>query len=193
LRPRNPAVRAAGILWTRSGGLTPYQGPIISLSAISLYICLQPASTGLYGDLTGQTMTTDYKIDGTVTGPIGMKVRFYIGTYIGASNYFVTNDTFSWDPNFDTSWTTHQVALLAANFIAWPNQSANSMTFDQVVAAPEDIGLVFADGFTNNATLGFIGSGMISVDNFGVVPEPSSIIALVGGLGSLLAFRRRKI
>lgn len=153
---------------------------------------LPPASTALYGDLTGQTMTTDYKIDGTVTGPPNARVRFYVGTYTGGYNYFVTDDTYSWDPNLDTGWTTHQVALLAANFIQWPNLNAGTKTFAQIIAAPEDIGLVFSEGFTNNATLGFTGSGEIGVDNFGTVPEPSSLIALFGGFGSLLAFRRRR-
>ena len=40
----------------------------------------------------------------------------------------------------------------------------------------------------------FFGDGEFVLDNvtLGAVPEPSSIIALLGGLGSLLAFRRRR-
>ncbi len=37
------------------------------------------------------------------------------------------------------------------------------------------------------------GPRVIELDGYAVVPEPSSIIALVGGLGSLLAFRRRRV
>jgi hypothetical protein len=146
--------------------------------------------TSPWGNMTGETLTVDFKIDGTVTGPAGAMVRFYVGTYTGGYNYFVTNDTYSWNPNNDTSWTTHQVALLAANFEEWPNQAAHTMTFDQVIAAPQDMGLVFAGNLTSNTTLGFTGSGTtLMLDNFGTVstvPEPATIGLL--GLGSLALF-----
>jgi uncharacterized membrane protein len=43
---------------------------------------LQAADASLYQNLIGLTLTTDYKIDGTVTGPEGAQVKFYIGTYL---------------------------------------------------------------------------------------------------------------
>jgi len=173
--------------WNSTGGNTGgYITGTVSSAADRLY-GLQPATAS--GDMTGLTLTTDYKIDGTVTGPVGAMVRFYVGTYTGGYNYFVTKDAFSWNPNADAAWTTHQVALIAANFQIWPNQNAGTKTFAQVIAAPEDIGLVFADGFTSNTTLGFTGSGTIGVDNFGTVPEPLTLSLL--GLGGLALLRRK--
>jgi hypothetical protein len=163
----------------------------------------QPADAGLFQGLTGLNLTVDYKIDGVVTGPSMPMVRFYVGTYSGGNNYFVSNDAFSWNPNADASWVTHQVELLSANFIRWPNQDSNNRTFDQVIAAPEDIGLTFCGNFTSNSTLGFSGSGTISIDNFGAVnnpgsnssmiatPEPATVALLVFGGAWMFARRRR--
>jgi hypothetical protein len=159
----------------------------------------QPADAHLFQGLTGLTLTTDYKISGAVTGPDNAMVRFYIGSYTGGINYFVSDNLFSWDPNADTQWATHQVDLVAANFLEWPNQASHSKTFDQVVATPDDLGLVFCGGFTSNSTLGFTGSGSIAIDNFGAgnnrsttsVPEPAAIALLATGGVWLLAWRRR--
>jgi len=155
-----------------------------------LYV-LQPADASAYGNMTGLALTTDYMIEGTVTGPTDAMVRFYIGAgSAGSYNYWVTKDAYSWAPNDDTSWTTHQVALTLANFSEWPNQASHSMTFAQVVAAPGDIGLVFADGIANfgsNAMLGFSSTdgATIHVDNFGtVVPVPAAILLGMLGLGA---------
>lgn len=157
----------------------------------------QPADAHLFQGLTGLTLTTDYKIAGAVTGPDNMMVRFYVGTYTSGNNYFVSNDLFSWNPNTGADWTTHQVDLVAANFLEWPNQASHSKTFDQVIAAPDDIGLLFSGNFTSNSTLGFTGSGSIAIDNFGAVgrpasvPEPAAIALLATGGVWLLAWRRR--
>jgi hypothetical protein len=160
----------------------------------------QPADARLYQDLPGLRMTVDYMILGAVTGPEAPMVRFYVGTWTGGSNYFVSNDAFSWNPNAGADWVTHQVELLSANFIEWPNQASHSKTFDQVIAAPDDIGLVFSGAFTSNSTLGFSGSGTILIDNFGAVdnraatpvPEPAALALLACGGVWLLAWRRRK-
>jgi hypothetical protein len=58
-------------------------------------------------------------------------------------------------------------------------------------------GYDFSNGFTLSADLVLTGTLLSSESSkvdmtFGCVPEPSTIIALVGGLGSLLAFRRRR-
>jgi hypothetical protein len=177
--------------WNSSGGNSGgYISGTVDNDGTRLY-GLSPADASQYQNLTGLTLTTDFKLDGIVTAPEGMKVRFYIGTWTGGYNYFVSSDAFAWNPNADTAWTTHQVALLAANFLAWPNQNAGTKTFAQIVAAPEDIGLVFADGvntFASNSMLGFAGSGTAMIDNFGTVPEPVTMALL--GLGGLLLRRR---
>jgi hypothetical protein len=160
----------------------------------------QPADAHLYQDLTGLRMTVDYMILGAVTGPEALMVRFYIGSFTGGSNYFVSNDAFSWNPNAGPDWTTHLVDLAAGNFLEWPNQAAHSRTFEQVLAAPEDIGLVFSGAFTSNSTLGFSGSGTILIDNFGAVdrratmstPEPAALALLACGGAWMLAWRRKK-
>lgn len=180
--------------WNSSGG-NP-DGDIsstLSTNQPRLYV-FQPNDLSPYGNMTGKTLTADFKIDGTVTGPTPHLVRFYVGGWTGGSNYYVTNDTYSWDPNSDTSWTTHQVQLLAANFITWPNQNAGTESFADVIAAPNDIGLVFADEFASNASLGFSGSGTISVDNFGTVPEPGTLtlFGLAGLCGLAMAWIRRR-
>lgn len=170
-----------------SGSLGEWQPKLYRLDA--------SFDTTPWGDMTGLALTTDFKIDGTVTGPASAMVRFYVGSYTGGNNYFVTNDSFSWNPNADASWTTHQVLLLASNFIRWPNEDASNKTFEQVTAATQDIGLIFTgepDKFKNKPNLGFSGSGNLYLDNFGtveMVPEPATVVLF--GLGGLVLFRRR--
>ncbi len=176
---------ASAASWSSTGGnLNGHIYASVDNDSTRLY-GLAPANTSAYGNLTGLTLTTDYRIEGEITGPTNMTVRFYVGTYTGGYNYFVSNSTVSWNPNADKSWTTHQVDLVAANFVEWPNQASHTKTFAEVIAAPEDIGLVFADGFTSNSTLGFssINGATIHVDNFGVVPLPASILLGVFAVG----------
>lgn len=167
-----------------------YIGGSLSTEEPRLY-GFQPADAALYQNLAGLTLTVDFKMDGTVTSPAPALVRFYIGKSEGGglSTYFVSNNTFAWNPNTDTIWTTHQIALVASNFVHWPNH-ANNDTFEQVIASPDDIGLLFADEFVDNSTLGFSGSGNLYVDNFGAVPEPTTITLL--GLGGILGLLRKR-
>jgi hypothetical protein len=105
----------------------------------------------------------------------------------------VSNDTFSWDPNEDTTWTTHQIELLEGNFMLWPNQNNGDMTFAEVLSDYNDIGLVFADGFASNATLGFSSENgaTIHIDNFGtVVPIPGGVW-LLGSMLGLVVIKRK--
>lgn len=140
-----------------------------------------------FGDMTGMLLNVDFKTSGSITGPtLNSLVRFYVGTYVeGGSNFFVTSDAFSWDPNADTQWTTHQVALMASNFVVWPNQNAGTRSFEQVIAAPDAVGLVFAAdiaSFTSNFSLGFSSTtgASIAMDNFGVVvPEPTTAAVML--------------
>jgi hypothetical protein len=161
----------------------------------------QPADGSIFGDLTGQNLSVDFKIDGLVTNPDGPKVRFYVGSYEGGNNYFVSNDTFSWDPNMDIKWATHQVKLNATNFVRWPNCDANSKTFDQVLAKANDIGLVFTgntQNFNNNSYLGLssVKGATLGIDNFGTVssagqvPEPATLLLLT--LGVVSYYRRTR-
>ena len=154
--------------------------------------------TGLsnFGDMTGLTLTVDYKIDGEVTGPDGAMVHFFVGTYADSNNnYFVSKDSYSWNPNGETEWTAHQVLLTAENFFLWPNDTANNKTFEEVIAAPEDIGVGFigSGDLTDNANWGFSSNSngaTISIDNFGTIPEPATIALL--GLGAMALLRKRR-
>jgi hypothetical protein len=149
---------------------------------------LQPTGASLYQPLTGKTLTTDFKIDGEVTTNTPL-VRFYVGS---AGNYWLSNDASSWDPDGDTNWTTHQVALDAANFIQWTQYNTN-LTFAQVIASPDDIGLAFySDG--NQNVNGVAGTGTLNVDNFGTVPEPGTLtlLSLAGLSGLAMMWIRRR-
>ena len=171
----------------------------VSTAADRLYV-FQPNYTpnpySTYGNLTGLFLTTDFKkVSGSVTGPTGAKVRFYIGNYSGSIyNYFVTTNSYAWDPNTNTTWTTHVVPMTASAGLSWPNQNAGTITFAQMLTSYNDIGLVFADGFSNNQTLGFSGTAILGVDNFGsVVPLPGELLLLGAGLFRLTVYGRRKV
>lgn len=181
-------------LWSASGGnpsghITGYVND--GTDGKRLYGIQAPFGTTLFGNLTGQTLTVDYRIDGSVSGPNEAMVRFYFGHYDGQSRYWVSNDSYSWDPNSASAWTTHTVLLSEANFTFWPNQNTGDYTFAQVLMNYNDIGLVFADGFTNNQTLGFTGDATIHIDNFGVVPIPGAVWLFASGLLGLVGLRKR--
>jgi hypothetical protein len=165
----------------------------------------EPGTVSIFGSLTGLSLTTDYKISGTITGPDTPTVRFYVGAFSGGrSDYFVSSDAFSWDANSGSNWSTHGMPLLAGNFIEWPDSASHSRTFDQVIAAPEDIGLFFtgASGlFNDQQSLGFKSKdgAKISITNFGTVftagnvPEPLSLVLCTLSAALLLLKRRRAI
>jgi hypothetical protein len=190
-----------GAAWQSSGGVADsgYISGIVGTAADRLYGLQAPFRTDqpsypLFENLTGKTLTVDYKkVSGEVTGPTGMMVRFYIGMYTdGNLDYFVTSNAYSWNPNSAANWTTYQVLVNEANFIRWPNQ-ANSRTFADVAAHAQDIGLVFADGFTSNETLGFSGAAVLGIDNFGtVVPIPGAFWLFGSGLPVLMILRMRR-
>jgi len=148
----------------------------------------------IWGDLTGLRLTVDFKIDATELnwnddGTVPM-ARFYLGA--PGVQYFMSNDTYSWDPRNDTVWTTHQIEVLEENFIAMTSGS----DFDYVLANYNDIGIQFGPseglGYTSVSKLGFTGSGKIMIDNFGAIPAPGAL--LLGGIGASLVgwLRRRK-
>jgi len=164
--------------------------------------CMGAVLGPTYGDLTGLTLTVDFKLSGVIDGPVDTPmVRAYVGSYEnGRYNYFVSNDAVSWDPNDDLQWTRHEIALVASNFLEWPNRATHGKTFDEVIANPTDMGLVFAGGrgpLPSNRTLGLSSThgAILSVDNFGTicqdVPEPGTL-ALLGLGGAGMVFRRQR-
>jgi hypothetical protein len=187
---------------TTGGDPDGYISGSVNNTATRLY-GFQPAFTPspytTFGNLTGAYLTTDFKSSGTVSTSTP-EVRFYIGKYVGTTyNYFVTKDAYSWNPNSDTSWTTHNVFMNASNFMSWPNQNAGTITFANMLSQYNDIGLVFnADSLFANANLGFSSTGgaTLRVDNFGSspVPLPPSVLLLGTGILGLvgLGWRRRK-
>ncbi len=185
--------------WSETGGNADghLTAPVTSASARSYAFGLDLTVSQRFGDMTGLLLTTDFKTTGEVTGPAQTKlVRFYVGTHVtGGNNFFVSNDAFSWDPNNHDQWTTHQVPLVASNFLTWPNLNAGTRTFDEVIATPDAIGLVFASDigtFTSSLFLGFNSTtgAQLAMDNFGVVPEPTTLAMLSLGLWASVMRRR---
>jgi len=168
-------------------------------SGTRLYTIESSASS--FSSLVGQTLTVDYKTTGSVdTGAGSPMVRFFIGnTQNGQKSYYVSSNTYSWNPNTDLSWTTHAVAVDGNNFALWTlNSSSNPMLFDLVAASPTNIGLVFTYGnLSSNDLLGFTSAGgaTISIDNFytpnSPVPIPAALWLLGSGLVGLVGLRRK--
>jgi len=180
--------------WHNSGGNDGgYISAGVDLRADKLY-CFEAPDAGIFGDMTGGSMSVDYKIDGKVDSLRSVKMRFYVGSTSSGNNYFVSDNAHSWNPNSAKQWNTFQVDLAAENFLEWPNQAAHNKTFEEVIASPADIGLVLAGTFTSNFTLGVSSrhGATLSIDNFktvgsinssGSVPEPTTILLL--GIGTI--------
>ncbi len=189
-------VWGTGAVFHASGG---HPGGYISADVVGgadnrLY-CFEVSGSAI-GSLTGKTLTVDYRSIGSITGPAGANVRFYIGD-AGFANYFVTTDAYAWSADTGGAWTTNSVFMDAANFTAWPNQNAGTMSFAQVAANPGWVGLLFSNGnFSDNDNLGLTSAGgaTISLDNFGTpnpVPIPGAALLLGSGLAGLLGLRLR--
>ncbi len=168
-------------------------GAVAGSSSYPFLYTLAPNVVSPYGALTG-TLTTDFKIiSGTVANPTTPQVCFYVGNTTNGYNFFVSK--FPWNPNNDTSWTTHSVRLLEADWQVWPNQNAGTMSFASVMAQPTDLGLLFfGEGdLTLIANLGFSSTdgAILQVDNFGTaVPLPPAALLLGSGLFGLAIYRR---
>jgi len=155
--------------WVNSGGnLGGYiSDSVEGLYGVQLYNTVQP-----FGDMNGLTMT----IDTLVTGDVSGNAQFYVGR---GGTYFIDGP---WSITGDTTWTTHQAALNSTNFTLW----GGHYTLQEVLAAPDDVGIFFGGGQA-------YGTGTLGVDNFGINPEPATMALLaVGGIGMILCRRRNK-
>jgi hypothetical protein len=135
-------------------------------------------ATALYGDITGQMMTIDTKVG--VDSAAG-NAQFYVGK---GGAYFIDG---TWNIGADLNWTTHTVALDATHFTRWTGVDTGAFTLDQVLAAPDDIGIFFGGGLAS-------GSVNLMVDNFGTVatvPVPAAAWLLGSGIVGLAALRRK--
>jgi hypothetical protein len=155
-----------------------------------------------FGSLTGQTLTVDVKVSGTVgtaagTGPA--MARFYIG--YDSNNYFISTNAYSVSLSGSGAWTSSTIQVTAADFMAWPGQTGTD-SFAYVAANPVSVGLVFtsADFSAANNTIsrqGLISANgaTISIDNFGTVvpvPVPAGAWLLSSGLACLAGARRER-
>lgn len=92
---------------------------------------------------------------------------------------------------YDDNWGD---PIYASGYLAPPvgqySDGIYSYTIDHIFAAP-----ISAQHFKADIIYGsqVTGPRIIELDGYAPVPEPSSILALVGGLGSLVAFRRRRV
>jgi hypothetical protein len=139
-------------------------------------------------DLTDSTLTVDFKVSGTATAQDGgtPMVRFYVAS---GGTYYIAKEAYSWNPNSDISWTTHQIALLAENFVC----ELGSKSFADVIANADDIGLQCgpSDGATyvDVPGIGFAGDATLMFDNFGTIPEPATMSILA--IGALALIRKK--
>ena len=162
-------------MWSSSGG-NPAGN--ISGAASNLYAIWTDTngSVALYGEMTGLTMTIDTMVSG---GAVTGTAQFYVGR---AGSYYLSG---TWSIGGDTDWTTHTAALNSTEFSAW---SGASLTFAQVLQAPDDIGIFFGSS-------GAAGVGSVLVDNFGTVPTlpiPATAWLFGSGLLGLARISKRK-
>lgn len=125
--------------------------------------------------------------------------RFFVGGSADGQPYFVSNDTFSWDVNIDSTWTRHQVALREENFIAWPNRTT-TISFAEAITAAKTFGILFTDTLEtiqNSDSLGVVSKfgAWLGIDNVGVYGNGESAIpeapaAILAGIGFLLLYRK---
>lgn len=146
-------------------------------------------TTGFWGDLTGMALTTDFKIDGTVTGAKDVLAWFFIqdGFNLTDNLYY---SKMTWNPNDDTAWTTHTVALTADNFFGSPPEN-----FADTLKNYQFIGIYFGTQMPSDYSEYGVSSAAgatLSIDNFGVqpVPLPPAVLLLGSGLLGLASLRR---
>lgn len=170
-----------------------------------LYGMQPPNADDFAGTLEiGGALMVETWLEGLVTGPTETPTaRFYIGSSEGGSNYWVSNNLYSWALNDDQQWTGHMVELLETNFLEWPNQASRNKSFAEVLASADDIGLVFTgaakSSFRSNRTLGVESrhGATLHLDNFGAlgplgagdIPEPATMSVIV--LGAMALVMRR--
>jgi hypothetical protein len=150
------------------------------------YMFIYDSPYATFGNLTGQYMTTDFKISGSVQTE-NPTVRFYIGAFVNNEyEYFVSKQAYSFNPNLDTVWTTHKVATNdPAKWEPWVGSNTGAVTLAAVLSIYDDIGLAFYSGDDGNLGFSSTKGATIRVDNFGSSPVPLPGTALLMGSGLL--------
>ena len=159
------------------------------------------APSSLLGNLTGQTLTVDVDISGTVTTAAGSgpaMARFYIGS--DSSDYFISTNAYSISLNSSGGWITCTIPVVAADFMAWPGQTGTD-SFANVAANAVWVGLFFTSAnfsaSDDSATLLGLTStngATISIDNYGTqapAPMPPAFLLFGPCIAALVVIRRK--
>ena len=141
------------------------------------------------GDLTDLTLKLDFKISGTADSATA-KARWYIGSQkTDGNNYFVSKDSYSWNPSADTDWTTHTIAVNESNFYRRPNGGSGTKTFAEVAAEGQWVGLFFLDRSSDG--ISSTDGATVYLDNISAVPTPEAILLIASAFLGLIGINRK--
>ena len=108
---------------------------------------------------------------------------------VNGNNYFVSKDPYSWNPNGDTDWTTHTIAVKENNLYRWQDGDSGTKTFAEVAAEGQWVGLFFLDGSSDG--ISSADGAAVYLDNISAVPTPEAILLIASAFLGLIGINRK--